>query len=189
MCINGAPPVFIYVLTCVLSPNGMEQSAVRNGGLSLIRSLARSPKLNRAYAVREYVTNNHKKIKNHVPLHTRLFFRSPWCSQNVAIRMQDKTLPLGYNIVAGKMSYEISKILNPNSFAPTLVAMDINRLRVVDQGGLRKLSLKEGLDDFGLLFYRCLLQHYDPGIFLGLACQFPLLDVSKALKQRLSKGI
>ena len=64
-------------------------------------------------------------------------------------RIQDKTLPLGYNIVAGKMSFEISKILDPNGFAPTLVAMDMERLYVVDQGGLRKLSLREGLRLFG----------------------------------------
>ena len=64
-------------------------------------------------------------------------------------RIQDKTLPVGYNIVAGKMSFEISKILDPNSSAPTLVAMDMQHLFVVDSGGLRKLSLKEGLRLFG----------------------------------------
>lgn len=64
-------------------------------------------------------------------------------------RVQDKTLPLGYNIVAGKMSFEVSKILDPNGFAPTLVAMDMERLYVVDRGGLRKLSLREGLRLFG----------------------------------------
>ncbi len=64
-------------------------------------------------------------------------------------RIKDDTLPLGYNIVAGKMSFEINKILDPNDIAPTLVAMDMQRLYVVDGKGLRALSLREGLRLFG----------------------------------------
>jgi DNA (cytosine-5)-methyltransferase 1 len=64
-------------------------------------------------------------------------------------RIQDTTLPLGYNIVAGKMSYEVSKILDPEGIAPTLVAMDVQRLFVPDGNGLRTLSLREGLRLFG----------------------------------------
>ena len=64
-------------------------------------------------------------------------------------RIQDETLPLGYNIVAGKMSFEVSKILNPNEPAPTLVAMDMKHLFVADGQGLRNLSLREGLRLFG----------------------------------------
>lgn len=64
-------------------------------------------------------------------------------------RMQDNTLPLGYNIVAGKMSFEINKVLDPNDIAPTLVAMDMQRLFVADGDGLRPLSLREGLRLFG----------------------------------------
>ncbi|MBR5599562.1 MAG: DNA cytosine methyltransferase [Alphaproteobacteria bacterium] len=60
-------------------------------------------------------------------------------------RVQDTELPLGYNIVAGKMSFEINKILDPNDIAPTLVAMDMQHLYVVDGEGLRKLTLREGL--------------------------------------------
>lgn len=60
-------------------------------------------------------------------------------------RVQDTSLPLGYNIVAGKMSFEINKILDPNDIAPTLVAMDMQHLYVVDGEGLRKLTLREGL--------------------------------------------
>lgn len=65
------------------------------------------------------------------------------------IRIQDTTLPKGYNIVAGKMSFEISKILDPNGIAPTLVAMDMQHLFVVDGIGLRTLTLREGLRLFG----------------------------------------
>ncbi|MBR4373818.1 MAG: DNA cytosine methyltransferase [Treponema sp.] len=64
-------------------------------------------------------------------------------------RVQDESLPLGYNIVAGKMSYEVAKVLDPKGIAPTLVAMDMEHLFVGDNGGIRKLSLREGLRLFG----------------------------------------
>lgn len=64
-------------------------------------------------------------------------------------RVQDKTLPIGYNIVSGKMSFEVGKILDPNSIAPALVAMDMQHLFVVDGDGIRPLSLREGLRLFG----------------------------------------
>lgn len=64
-------------------------------------------------------------------------------------RAQDETLPIGYNIVAGKMSFPINKILDPKAYAPTLVAMDMQHLYVVDGPGVRKLSLREGLRLFG----------------------------------------
>ena len=64
-------------------------------------------------------------------------------------RVQDDSLPMGYNIVAGKMSFEVSKILDPKSIAPTLVAMDMQHLYVPDGEGIRKLSLREGLRLFG----------------------------------------
>lgn len=64
-------------------------------------------------------------------------------------RIQDPTLPLGYNIVSGKMSFEVGKILDPNSVAPTLVAMDMRHIYVVDGIGIRPLSLREGLRLFG----------------------------------------
>lgn len=64
-------------------------------------------------------------------------------------RIQDESLPKGYNIVAGKMSFEINKILDPKSITPTLVAMDMQHLYVVDGDGLRPLSLREGLRLFG----------------------------------------
>lgn len=64
-------------------------------------------------------------------------------------RVPDTSLPLGYNIVAGKMSFEINKVLDPEGFAPTLVAMDMHHLFVVDGKGLRTLTLREGLRVFG----------------------------------------
>ena len=66
-----------------------------------------------------------------------------------SIRVRDESKPLGYNIVSGKLSFEISKILNPNDVAPTLVATDMDKLYVPDGNGIRRLSLREGLRLFG----------------------------------------
>ena len=60
-------------------------------------------------------------------------------------RIADKNLEKGYNIVAGKLSFEFSKILDPKQLAPTLVATDVSRLGVVDGLGIRRLTVREGL--------------------------------------------
>ena len=59
-------------------------------------------------------------------------------------RIPDETKPIGYNIVAGKLSFPITKILDPSALAPTLVAMDVSHLGVIDGDGLRRLSIREG---------------------------------------------
>lgn len=64
-------------------------------------------------------------------------------------RVYDMSKPKGYNIVAGKLSFEVGKILNPDEVAPTLVATDMQHLYVIDGTGLRKLTLREGLRLFG----------------------------------------
>ena len=61
----------------------------------------------------------------------------------VFLRVPDTEKPKGYNIVAGKLSFEFSKILDPDELAPTLVAMDVSKLGVVDGDGIRRLSVKE----------------------------------------------
>ncbi|TAF10172.1 MAG: DNA (cytosine-5-)-methyltransferase [Nostocales cyanobacterium] len=58
-------------------------------------------------------------------------------------------LPKGYNIIVGKLSFPINKILNPHDIAPTLVATDMQKLAVVDGKGLRCLTIREGLRLFG----------------------------------------
>lgn len=65
------------------------------------------------------------------------------------VRQQDMSKEPGYNIVAGKLSFEISKILDPQGISPTLVAMDMKKIFVIDNGGLRPLTLREGLRLFG----------------------------------------
>lgn len=65
------------------------------------------------------------------------------------VRQPDTRKKPGYNIVAGKLSFEINKILAPQGIAPTLVAMDMKKIFVVDNGGVRPLTLREGLRLFG----------------------------------------
>lgn len=67
----------------------------------------------------------------------------------VTSRIYDETKPKGYNIVTGKLSFEINKILNPDDIAPTLVATDMSKIVVPDGKGLRKLTVREGLRLFG----------------------------------------
>lgn len=64
-------------------------------------------------------------------------------------RCYDKSKPKGYNIVTGKLSFEFTKILDPGDIAPTLVATDISKIGVVDNDGIRNLTVREGLSLFG----------------------------------------
>lgn len=64
-------------------------------------------------------------------------------------RVPDTTLPKGYNIVTGKLSFEFTKILSPYDVTPTLVATDVHKLAVPVKGGIRPLSINEGLRLFG----------------------------------------
>ncbi len=64
-------------------------------------------------------------------------------------RLENPKIKAGYNIVSGKLSYEINKILDPNGITPTLVATDMARLVVPDGTGLRRMTLREGLRLFG----------------------------------------
>lgn len=59
------------------------------------------------------------------------------------VRVPDTSKPKGYNIVAGKLSFEFSKILDPKELAPTLVAMDVSKLGIIDGNGLRRLTIRE----------------------------------------------
>lgn len=58
-------------------------------------------------------------------------------------------LEKGYNIVSGKLSYEINKILDPKDITPTLVATDLDRIVVPDNDGLRMLTPVEKKRLFG----------------------------------------
>ena len=64
-------------------------------------------------------------------------------------RVPDESKPKGYNIVTGKLSFDFSQILDPFTATPTMVAMDMERVGVVDGNGIRRLTLNEGLALFG----------------------------------------
>ncbi len=66
-------------------------------------------------------------------------------SNGVEKRQPRVDLEKGYNIVVGKLSFEINKILDPKGICPTLVATDMSRIAVIDGKGLRRLSTREGL--------------------------------------------
>lgn len=87
-----------------------------------------------------YLKFEHPKQKKKI---TDLF------GNTTTVREHDVSLPKGYNIVAGKLSFEISKVMGPSETAPTLVAMDMQKLFVADGKGLRRLTLREGLRLFG----------------------------------------
>lgn len=87
-----------------------------------------------------YLSLEHPKEKVQIPVGDGKFKSE---------RIPDTTKPKGYNIVAGKLSFDFSKILDPNSIAPTLVAMDVSTLGVIDGNGIRQLTLREGLRLFG----------------------------------------
>lgn len=55
----------------------------------------------------------------------------------------------GYNIVTGRLSFEFTKILCPDSVTPTIVATDACKLAVPVHGGIRSLTVDEGLKLFG----------------------------------------
>jgi len=64
-------------------------------------------------------------------------------------RVPDKTKAKGYNIVTGKLSFEISSFLDRSKPAKTIVAMDMGNIGVIDNDGIRHLTLREGLRLFG----------------------------------------
>jgi len=92
-------------------------------------------------------------------------------------RMFDESKPKGYNIVTGKLSFEFNKVLNPNDIAPTLVATDVSRLAVPDNGGLRKLTIREGLRLFGYPeWYEIPVKEADAFDLLGNTVAVPVVE-------------
>lgn len=103
-----------------------------------------------------------------------------------AYREYDYSKPKGYNIVTGKLSFEINKILDPDDIAPTLVATDISRLAVPDGSGLRKLTVREGLRLFGYPeWYEIISNESEAFDLLGNTVAVPVVD---HVAERLAKA-
>jgi len=60
-------------------------------------------------------------------------------------RVFNKNAPKGYNIVAGKLSFPFSKIIDPKDFVPTIVATEIGKIAVATPKGVRSITVREGL--------------------------------------------
>lgn len=58
----------------------------------------------------------------------------------VRLLCKSDTATRGYNICKGKLSFPVSRILNPDEICPTLTATDSNRLAVVIGNTVRKLN-------------------------------------------------
>ena len=92
-------------------------------------------------------------------------------------REYDETKPKGYNIVTGKLSFEINKVLDPKDIAPTLVATDVSRLAVPDGNGLRRLTIREGLRLFGYPeWYEIPAKEYDAFVLLRNTVAVPVVE-------------
>ncbi len=92
-------------------------------------------------------------------------------------RVYDYDKPKGYNIVSGKLSFEVNKILNPNDIAPTIVATDVSRLAVPDGEGLRRLTIREGLRLFGYPeWYEIPVKESDAFDLLGNTVAVPVVE-------------
>lgn len=92
-------------------------------------------------------------------------------------RELDDSKPKGYNIVTGKLSFEINKILDPKDIAPTIVATDVSRLAVPDGNGLRRLTIREGLRLFGYPeWYEIPTKEYNAFDLLGNTVAVPVVE-------------
>ncbi|BFD46133.1 MAG: DNA cytosine methyltransferase [Rickettsia endosymbiont of Sergentomyia squamirostris] len=63
----------------------------------------------------------------------------------IRVREYDTTKEKGYNIVAGKLSFPISKIIDPKGYVPTIVATEIGKLAIPVGNGIRGFTVREGL--------------------------------------------
>lgn len=60
-------------------------------------------------------------------------------------RVPHTTAAKGYNIVAGKLSFPLAKIIDPNDVAPTIVATEAGKMGVATEKGIRSITIQEGL--------------------------------------------
>ncbi|MGL5956579.1 MAG: DNA (cytosine-5-)-methyltransferase [Brevinema sp.] len=60
-------------------------------------------------------------------------------------RIYHTQAPKGYNIVTGKLSFPIAKIISPNDVAPTIVATEVGKIGISDPRGVRPITIREAL--------------------------------------------
>ncbi len=108
------------------------------------------------------------------------------------VRQYDPSKEKGYNIVTGKLSFEFNKILGKNSIAPTIVATEADRIGVIDNGKIRRMSERECLRLFGFPeWYKSNIPHKDLYDLIGNTVVVPVIkEVSlKLIKPTLGSAI
>lgn len=85
-------------------------------------------------------------------------------------------LEKGYNIVTGKLSFELNKILGNNAIAPTIVATEADRIGVIDGNYIRRMSERECLRFFGFPeSYESNISHKDLYDLIGNTVVVPVI--------------
>ena len=69
--------------------------------------------------------------------------------QGIAKRVPHVGAPKGYNIVAGKLSFPLACIIDPNDVVPTIVATEVGKIGVATDKGVRRMTVREGLNFSG----------------------------------------
>jgi DNA (cytosine-5)-methyltransferase 1 len=94
-------------------------------------------------------------------------------------------LEKGYNIVTGKLSFQLNKILGSTSIAPTIVATEADRIGVIDSNKIRRMSERECLRFFGFPeWYQSNIKHNDLYDLVGNTVVIPVIEaVSKKTLQ------
>ncbi len=82
----------------------------------------------------------------------------------------------GYNIVTGKLSFELNKILGKNCIAPTIVATEASRIGVIDNNKIRRMSERECLRFFGFPeWYESNIKHSELYDLIGNTVVTPVI--------------
>ena len=98
-------------------------------------------------------------------------------------RKPDSSKPKGYNIVTGKLSFELNKILDPKYISNTIVATETSKIGVLDTDGIRTLTDRECLRLFGFPDdYNSNLKQKDLYDLIGNTVVVPVIkEVSKKI--------
>ena len=82
----------------------------------------------------------------------------------------------GYNIVTGKLSFELNKILGDDTVAPTIVATEADKIGVIDNNHIRRMSERECLRFFGFPErYQSNISHKDLYDLVGNTVVVPVI--------------
>jgi len=93
----------------------------------------------------------------------------------------------GYNIVTGKLSFELNKILGKSCVAPTIVATEADRIGVLDNGYIRRLSENECLRFFGFpTWYQSNITHKELYDLIGNTVVVPVI---KSVSQKIIRTL